>query len=300
MQQLISWYEPNGSPKSKNWATGLIAQFFFPTDKSNLDQHDLWVIKQLADHLRSVLRRERVELAIVGHADYRGKFGYNKDLAMQRVRSVTRELSRVLRFEPYFAAYSALAAGERCAVQGTRDELVLAGDRRVDVFSSTARLLSGNLPKLERSPQLQRVVYRHFRDFKKTSSEPGGSDSDAFGEGLEALAELFFSDHNAKVRGKEEVNRRQYRYFDALYRVNRVYINDVYTYKLGWGVEIERWSTDVKYEWGPPQPTVVVNYSSTNKMIGKESTSHRTVLLRRENADKDPFFFPPPLFKNPD
>ena len=97
-RQLISWFEPEGSPKSKDWARGLIAQFFFPTDKNELDRQDFWVIKQLAAHLRNVLRCERVELAIVGHADYRGNPGYNEDLAMRRVKSVSRELSSRRRF----------------------------------------------------------------------------------------------------------------------------------------------------------------------------------------------------------
>ena len=298
-RQLISWFEPEGSPKSKDWARGLIAQFFFPTDENNLDRQDFWVIKQLAAHLKNVLKHERVELAIVGHADYRGNSGYNENLAMRRVKSVSRELSGLLRSEPYFATYSALAAGEQYAVQGTRDDLVLARDRRVDVFSSGARLLVGDLPKLVRTPQLLRVVSRHFDDFKQAYSGPTAPDDDFyFKQGLEAIAELLFGDRKA-VRGKENVNLRQYRYFDASHRVNRIHIKVVYTYETPWGGEIETWSTDVSYEWGRPQRTVVVSYSTTNRMVG-ESTSSRTVLLRREEADKDPFLFPPPLFSRPD
>ena len=292
--QLISWFEPEGSPKSKDSWSGLIAQFFFPTDHNNLDQHDCSVVKQLTAHLRHVLRRERVELAIVGHADYRGSIGYNEELAMRRVKSVTRELGSHLRFEPYFATYWVLAAGERHAVQGTRDSTVLAGDRRVDVFSSTARLCLGDLPQIVKVPQLLRVVHRHFTEIKSTRSDPRGTDwFDP--QSVVELVQLLTRDRYDKPRGTEKVAKREYRYVNALYRVNRISIDE----KYGWEIissgpaELETWSTDVTYEWGLPQSMVLVE-SNTGPH------GRRRMWLSREQADKDPFSFPPPLFKSPD
>jgi len=92
---------------------GVVAQFFFPTDRSDLDSQDLRLLDQLAAHLKASLKTDRVELAIIGHADYRAPSEYNKQLGMRRAKSVARELNRRLRSKPYFSLFSALATDEK-------------------------------------------------------------------------------------------------------------------------------------------------------------------------------------------
>lgn len=309
MQQLKSWFDPTGTPASQVWGKDIIAQFFFPTDKSDLDFHDLWVINKLAAHLRNALMRDRVELAIVGFADYRGSSGYNKELGMRRARSVARMLNRLLRSEPLFSSFSALAQGERYAVQGTQDESVLARDRCVSVWSSTGYLGTPSLPPLQREPQLLRMVYRHFGDIKPQSTlaaNTGGGD--AVNDGIAALGDLIKSaifDQRVgkwKIQGNEDMRSRQYKHFNASDRVNRIDIDFVHKYEVFFGGEMDSFLTDVKYDWGKPQPYLTVNYSSEFRLFGKpDKTPFReTVRISRAQADKEPFFFPPPLFSTPE
>jgi hypothetical protein len=299
IDQLKSWFDLQVSPASQFWGKGLIAQFFFPTDKSDLDLHDRWVLWSLVAHLRHSLQRERVELAIIGHADHRGDSTYNQKLGLRRAKTIAGELNGLLRSEPNFSAYSGLAlassAGERYAMQGTRDARALAQDRRVDVRSSSARYVLPELPLLELKPQLARLVYREFRKINHTYHGPGGQGKDTFDEGIEALVELLVDlIEDAKVPGNERVDKRQYRYFDATYRVNRVEIHTHHFYKSGWGYELETLETTVKYTWGVPRSIVEVHHLDTWDLLTKKGSRRHTTQLSREKADKDSFFFPPP------
>ena len=138
--QLLSWFGQNSSSSVLGFGgrqSKIIAQIFFPTDTTRLDVHDRLVVSMLATYLKECLKRERVELAIIGHADHRGKAEYNKSLGWDRARTVARELYRLLYSEPLFSFITCLSEGERHATQETRNPSVLAEDRRVDVWDTS-------------------------------------------------------------------------------------------------------------------------------------------------------------------
>ena len=102
------------------------------------------------------------------------------------------------------------------------------------------------------------------------------------------------------VYGDERDRERKYSRVDATYRVNRVNIKSRYEYTTGWGYELETWITTVEYQWGIPQPVVTVSFQNTTKTKLEDRTTGYARSFSRREADKDPFLFPPPLFKTPD
>lgn len=305
--QLVSWFSPNGIygiPSVRSgfavFKRGLIAQIFFPTDRTNLDALDRNVLSILATHFKELVKRERVELAILGHADHRKGYVYNRNLGQGRADSVTEELNRLLRDEKNFSSFTGISMGEWVAAQGTKDPTLLALDRRVDIWVAAAAY---ELPPLDRKPYSLRIVYREFKKHKNAYSGPDGKGADSYDQGLEALGDLWVGDLNGRFRGMaigaEDIRKRQSRYVDATHRVNGVAIDQSYTYKLGWNSEIESWKTTVKYAWGVPEPVVAVHFSDQTDMVGRKSRKVGAVFISREKADKNPFLFPAPLSPTP-
>jgi hypothetical protein len=305
--QLVSWFSPNGisgipSVRSGSvvFKRGLIAQIFFLTDRTNLDPLDRYALSMLATHLKERVKRERVELAIIGLADHRNGHVYNLNLGQGRADSVAKELNRLLYREKNFSSFTGVSLGEWVATQGTTDPALLAQDRRVDVWVTSAAY--DPLPLVRRS-YLLRIVHREFWKIKGNNTDPGGQGGDAFGEGLEALAELLSGELKSRFRGmaigKEDIRTRQSRMVDATHRVNLVAIDHRHKYKIVFGGEIESWVTTVKYVWGAPLPVVAVHFTDQMDISGMKHDDLGAVYISREEVDKNPFLFPPPLSRTP-
>jgi OmpA family len=309
--QFKSWFDlHHATPQGFDWVAGrgVVAQFFFPTDRSDLDLEDLDVANRLAAHLRGQLKTDRVELAIIGHADYRASIEYNKQLGMRRAKSVARALNGLLRTEPNFSLFSALSAGEQYAKQRALDEQVLARDRRVDVWSSTAAaaVIPNRLPfPTERQPVLQRLVRREYESVKAESWRADKTQGDPLGEAIKSGSVLILKKAlgmDSPVPGDENIDARRYRYVDANFRVNVVDIDTDHYLSVQGGGKVDVNYTSVSYTWGFPRAVVVVNKVARHRFNGAlkkvEQVKGRTI--KRDVADKDQFFFPPPLFSNPE
>ena len=124
---------------------------------------------------------------------------------------MARELRRRLMAAPLFSHFVMLARGEQDSVQGTSDTQALAGDRRVDVMRATAVHLSDVL-RIEKVPQLQKVVHRHWFDFAKEASgpDPRSHAKDPFEEGVKVIIEVIKGPRRGP-RGKEKLKDRRYR-----------------------------------------------------------------------------------------
>jgi hypothetical protein len=67
---------------------------------------------------------------------------------------------------------------------------------------------------------------------------------------------------------------------------------------------VEVYDTSVRYTWGFPRAVVIVNkvtrhtFDGIGKKVTVEQVKGRTI--SRDVADKDRFFFPPPLWSNPE
>jgi hypothetical protein len=310
--QLKSWFDlHHATPQGFDWVAGrgVVAQFFFPTDRTDLDPEDLDVANRLAAHLRAQLKTDRVELAIIGHADYRASIEYNKQLGMRRAKSVARALNVLLRTEPNFSLFSALSAGEQYARQRALDEQVLARDRRVDVWSSTAAaaVIPNRPPPMERPPVLQRLVYRSYGSITAEWWRSDKTQGDPLGEAIKGATLLILKKALGMdpVPGYENIDARRYSYVDANFRVNVVDIDTGHYVGVGGGNKVEVYDTFVRYTWGFPRAVVIVNKVTRHtfdgigkKVVTVEQVKGRTI--SRDVADKDRFFFPPPLWNNPE
>lgn len=133
-KQLQSWFDRFGSREFP----GLVAQVFFPTAHASLDAQDRSVLDELVRHYEQVIDHSSVWLRFEGHADPRGTDESNLDLGLRRARAVGefvdfRLFQKVNRPSLRRMSYTSksLTFGERGALGRP-----LAGDRRVDVFSS--------------------------------------------------------------------------------------------------------------------------------------------------------------------
>lgn len=295
--QLLSWFSIDGSSRDPAIGKGVIAQFYFPTNSSELDSSDRGVLSLCAAHLRQILQRERVELAIIGHADHRGNTAYNKALGTRRAQSVASEFNRQLGGSKNFTSFSALSQGERYAAQGTTDQLAMAQDRRVDVWSTTAKGYSfQELPALDSTPRALRPVVRVFREFEGPQAEANVPDSPAFDAltfGIDQFVD-WVKGGQTVIDLREIKGAAEYREIDATHRVNvvKIHATTETDHAMGSGV-YSGWDTKVTYIWGVAQPMVTVQLTDVQKWFGgPPKTTVSTKVLSRKEADANPFYFP--------
>lgn len=296
--QLKSWFEIEGSSRNPITRKGVIAQFYFPTNSSDLDPEDRRILSQCADHLRRVLKRERLELAIIGHADHQGDTNYNKALGSRRAESVASEFNRQLRSEQNFSSFSGLSEGEKFSVQGAKDQQAMAHDRRVDVWSTTAEGYTiPALPKLDIKPMLMRPVSRVFREVQVDSHVSPGLDptTEMVDFWANFLVDLIKGGQKV-VPGIELVRDRIYKNTDATYKAISIDIHTLFRIEQSMAATAMEWLTTVSYHWGVAHPIVIVNLKQDDEICGKSKIGTRSTLyLSRKKADRDPFYFPPPL-----
>lgn len=138
--QHRSWFDPRGyhAGKPLKYPSGwLVAQIYFPTNVSLLDDQDKKTLDALfSAYSIGLLASRPVVFRYFGNADYRASERYNHRLGKARAQAVKQYLDQ--RFST-FSSYLSVAKsrGERFATH-SRDVDVLASDRRVDVFAPFA------------------------------------------------------------------------------------------------------------------------------------------------------------------
>lgn len=155
-KQLNSWFKPYGDSSYP----GLIAQIFFPTDVSDLDNNDRMVLDALFNEYSIHLLGHKIHFTFVGHADLRGTEPYNYGLSTRRAKSVQSYVRNSLSSYDYFSS-SVVAFGEIGASTNS-----LAGDRRVDIICSYVPkkriqlkpiMITGTVPKKTKKVPVQWV-----------------------------------------------------------------------------------------------------------------------------------------------
>ena len=68
------------------------SEFFFDTDKADLRQEALPVVKSVAGTLKQ--QKQKVALFVAGHTDARGSDDYNLNLSIRRAEAVARAIKR--------------------------------------------------------------------------------------------------------------------------------------------------------------------------------------------------------------
>ena len=101
---------------------------FFRSERSQLDAKGKGTV---GDVLGAVKRRTVPEVSVIGRADRAGEEKYNRDLALSRARSVSRELVRRGLDEKSIEVF---ALGEDRPVVQTQDGVHEPKNRRVDVI----------------------------------------------------------------------------------------------------------------------------------------------------------------------
>ena len=301
--QLASWFDSKGANEAVS--PGVIAQIYFRTNEVKLDAADRRALESLVAYVRYRLaREERVELAIVGHADHRGGATYNQKLGLERAKAVARELNTELHYDRlqyhrFFSGFTGVSSGETYAVQRSREAVTLAADRRVDVWLTNPFYRLRELPPLDNTLTYQRLVHSEYAQVnaKQYSKDSTGQIEDFTGEALKSLTlaaiDKLLGTH---VPGVEGVKYRRYAPKNTGYRVNVVNITTYYRFETVSGGEVESWLTDVDYTWGSPLPVLLVSHVTVSNVQGmpeKKSIATKTIL--RGEADQKSFFFPPPL-----
>ena len=301
--QLLSWFDPNRPipPQGGSGLQKIIAQIYFTTDKANLDSHDRQVLRLLAAHLKARQKRERLEIAIMSHADHRGDVDYNKALSRRRAAAVVRELERLVGTAPNYNVIMAVSSrGEQHAAQGTDNPSLLAGDRRVDIWVTDGSPFPKS-PSLPQQTKVKRLTYRSFYKLESEYQGPSGQPKSATDQGIEAIGKLIMAWINNEfgqvVIGTESVAKRGFKTIDVNHRVNQVDIVIRHEVSGGWNSEFEEWKTTVQYTWGVAAPVVTVRVEKRykNDIRRGEEVSVRTNKISRKEADKDPFLFPPEM-----
>lgn len=154
---------PSRFQVSKDASTGsnhgkLVAQIYFPTDRSNLDSQDKDELDKLAAYYAIVMRANAmVDMTFEGHADYRHTEKHNRQLSLERAYSVKSYI------DAQFGGptkYSSKAKGLGESESG--DDL--AQDRRVDVFVSVkANPTPIPVPKPKAAPTSRPIEYIAIR-----------------------------------------------------------------------------------------------------------------------------------------
>ena len=295
MKQTISWFDPHASVEAAIAGQAVISQFFFDTNVRTIRPADQVVLNRLIHYLRNNLRERRVELALVGHADHRGKDAYNELLSRDRVEAIASVLNRELRNTQKYSHISGIAMGEKGATQQTKDAAVLGWDRRVDVHSSSLIYAWPDLQnKMKIIPGVLRISHMEWikADYKDiTIKRPGGLAEFLKGKAVDWLMGKILPDENPLAPGKEREWMRRLKEVNPAHRVTAVKIKA--TNKDG--LAISSLTTEVTYTWGFATPNITVNYEykSTNFLgLPEPDPKSKTLTLPRVVAERSPFYFP--------
>lgn len=289
--QVPSVYYANGHPHRH----AIVASVHFPTNRTALDGQDLAILDEVVQRYRMVLLGRRVTLRAIGYADHRGASRRNRSLGLGRARAVLRYLDAALGGARFYSSYPALSQGEDQAVQGTTDRRVLALDRRVDVYSSWVhRRIQITEPMLIRGtvPRLRRITHRTFSKIspRNLAGRPDPS-AEAFREGTSGLIAIMGGEQAVfeNTWGSEEASSRRTQEYPASHRVNVVRMEKDYDLESTGMAEISSWRAGITYEWGPPQPQVIVHET----IVALGSPSRHTRAVPRAEADQSPILNPP-------
>ena len=136
--ERISWFDQHGQNQSQlhKYGTpkmhGLVANIFFPTAVSDLDDDDRAVLDAMVNNVAYRLLGGPLQLQMVGYADPRGSDSYNYQLALHRAHRVKDYVDSEVAGTVKSNGYS--------SVLHSRGDHHPSGhwafDRRVDVFSS--------------------------------------------------------------------------------------------------------------------------------------------------------------------
>ncbi len=294
MKRTISWFDPHTSAEAAIARQAVISQFFFNTDVRTIRPADNFVLNKLILHLRNNLRERRVELALVGHADHRGKEAYNMDLAHDRCEAIASVLNRELRHTQKYSHISGTAMGEARATQQSKDAAVLDWDRRVDVYSSSLIYAWPDIRnKMKFIPGVMRISHMEWikADYKAPSTRPEGLGDFIKGKAVDWIVSKILPEENPLAPGKEREWERRLREVDPAYRVTAVKITAMDEDALGM---LSSLTTKVTYTWGVPTPNITVNYEyrSTNWIGFGERKERAKLTLSRSAAERSPFYFP--------
>ena len=289
--QVPSVYYQNGHPDRH----AIVASIHFPTNRVALDGQDIAVLDRVVRRYRMVLLGRRVTLQAIGHADCRGSRRVNRNLGLGRAGAVMEHLDSALGNARFYSSYAALSRGDEDAVQGTTDRRILALDRRVDVYSSWVnRRIEIEEPVLVEGsvPQMSRITRRRF---SKSSArniaarpDPGRDD---FREGVAGIMAIAGGEQAIfeNTWGSEVMSSRSTQQYPASHRVNVVRMEKTYDLDITGMAEVAQWSATITYEWGAPQPQVIVH--ETVDALGNLTRRRRAV--PRVEADESPILNPP-------
>ena len=294
--QEVSWFRAEGAPQ----APPLVAQIFFRFDRKDLDAQDRSVLDTMVQAFRIPLLGHRVELSFVGHADQRGSRRYNLQLGLERTRAVRQYLDARLGRSRLYSSWLAVSQGENLAAQGpgvTRQRM--AEDRRVDVYSSYRRQRRFRMEPIVihgEVPRVRRIVERHFSHFRAGNLLRPSPKDDAWKDFMDSLNRLLRGGFEREqfIAGTEAAGRRRVREIRADYTVNEVQIESHHVYETQGSAEIQSEDWVVRYTWGPPSATVVVRRHRVQDIHGQRVLDRQTTrILNRDEADGEPFVFPP-------
>ncbi len=301
--QERSWFRATGAP----WAhPNIVAQVFFPFDRSNLDASDHLVLDRMVRAYHPlVVRGTRIELKFVGHADQRGNVLYNQKLGQTRATVVKGYLDRYLNWHRNYSSVQTTSPGELHAAQGRATRQRMAEDRRVDIYSSHVaqrHVIGQPIAITDNTQRIPRIVFRSFsrRAVTPLAGPPGASPSDRADErafGRQILDAIVGGEREDFIAGPEG-GRPSIEYYPVTFAVNDVIkkMHEEVTWERD-TVERRSTTTTVRYTWGPPRPIVRLRTHIVRDVFGRRTQDEwRTRYYTRAEADSIPFIFPP----NPD
>lgn len=293
MTQGKSWARIEGVPGHP----ALVAQVFFPFDSDQLDSSDQRVLANLGQRYQILLLGHRIELTFVGHADQRGKVGYNRELGFRRARAAKMYIDKILgsgRFSLY-SSKDALSRGALDAAHGRVPAWRMALDRRVDIFSSYIPARHIEIPPLhiEATRPARRLSYREFRKSEGQDMFEMGK-PDPIGDAIVSLIK-YWGTRGTSIYGNEAKASRRVVTVPVTHRVNTVTISTESSSKVGLMYIVEASNTYVTYEWGPPRQTVSLTWTRKAKDLnsGRVTETSKTESFPRSEVEHNPMIFPP-------
>jgi hypothetical protein len=274
----------------KTTEKGLIAIIRFSTDKWNIDDAGLAVLRNLTSNFRILLDTYRVSFTCVGFADQRAGFWYNLDLGLKRAVEVKQQIDRAFYYLPNYTGIATYSLGETQANQRATKPADLALDRQVKVYSTWAAVIVPVVAIPEAAPTfVLRTTRRSFsQSTYENSARPDMSDwKPAIKSGIAIVRGEQKTFEN--VWGPEDMSSRVTAKTDASYRVNKVIQKFSYSYDAGLSVFVQRWSAEINYEWGIPKDYVRVEIH--NDLAGGKTYDAKYVL--RSKADASVMLTPP-------